>query len=129
MRRLPLPAVSPRLRYVGVAAVAALIGYYSLTGTPPRAPTTGPLWDKQLHFLGYAMFGLSVAYATIDRSPGERVLFVLLCAGLYGVSIELIQGALPARHYGAGDMLANLLGATLSLAWLLVERNVRYVAV
>jgi len=112
-----------------VAAVAAFIGYYSLAGTPPQAPTTGPLWDKQLHFAAYAVLGLSVAYATIDRPLGERVVLMLLCAGLYGVAIELIQGALPARYYGAGDMLANLLGAALSLTWLLVERNVRYVAV
>ncbi|MDZ7746885.1 MAG: VanZ family protein [Halobacteriales archaeon] len=128
MYRLPFPALPRRVRYGCVLAVAAFIAFYSLTGTPPRAPSGGPLWDKYLHFVAYAGLGAMVAYATLERPLAERVIIVLATAGLYGVAIELAQGVLPTRYFSVGDMTANVLGAALSLTWLLVERRIRYVS-
>jgi len=129
MSRLPVPALSRRVRYAGVLAVAVFIAYYSLTGTPPRAPSGGPLWDKYLHFVAYAGLGATIAYATLDRPLGQRVVLVLVTAGLYGVAIELTQGVLPSRYFSIGDMTANVLGAALSLVWLVAERRMKYIPV
>ncbi|KAB7517987.1 VanZ family protein [Halosegnis rubeus] len=129
MHRLPVPALSRRVRYAGVLAVAVFIAYYSLTGTPPGARSGGPLWDKYLHFVAYAGLGATIAYATLNRPLAERVVLVLAMAGLYGVAIELTQGVLPSRYFSIGDMTANVLGAALSLTWLLIERRIRYVSV
>ncbi|WP_435177605.1 VanZ family protein [Halorussus sp. AFM4] len=86
------------------------------------------LWDKKLHFTGYAGFAYSLAYATVEsrHRPRSRIGGVLATALLFGLAIELIQGTLPMRYYSVVDLLANVIGASLVLPWFLVESQVRY---
>lgn len=129
MRRIRFPLLPRPLRLLGVAGVLAVIGYFSLVAAPPASPTRTPFWDKHLHFAAYAGLALSLAYATVrlrDRLT-LRALVVVGGALLVGTGVELLQGTLPNRSFDWGDMLANALGASLVVAWFLVERRVRYV--
>lgn len=128
-RRMRVPLVPRPLRLLGVVAVLAVIGYFSLFTAPPQAPGRTPFWDKHLHFAAYAGLALSLAYATVrlrDR-PFRRALVVFGGALLVGAGVELLQGTMPARYFGWGDLLANALGAALVGVWFLLERRVRYV--
>ena len=134
MRRLRFPLLPRRLRWFGVLLVAIVLVYFSLLVTPPSAPpdqTLGSFWDKKLHFLGYAVFGLSLTYATaMNRaSRSRRVVLSIGVAVLFGVLIELLQGPIPNRYFSYADMLANALGAFLATGWFLVESRLEYVRV
>jgi len=51
---------------------------------------------------------------------------VLGAAMVVGIAIELLQGLLPSRYFGWGDLLANALGAALAGLWFPLERYVQY---
>lgn len=132
MLRVRIPLFPDVVRWLGVAAVAAVIVYFSLLGKPPAAPPEpglGSFWDKKLHFAAYAAFGLALAYATAaSRRPVvRRAAIVLVAAILFGVGIEILQGTLPERYFSYGDMLANAFGAVLAAGWFLVESQIDYV--
>ncbi|MFC6787116.1 VanZ family protein [Halobaculum halobium] len=108
-----------------------VIGYFSLFTAPPSAPAQTPFWDKHLHFAAYAGLALTLAYATVryrDR-PAVRAAIVIGGAFAVGAGIELIQGTLPNRYFGWGDLLANMLGSILVGIWFYIERRVRYVRI
>ena len=130
MYRPAVPELPRAVRYAGLLVVAVGIAYFSFTGNPPAQPPGGQGGDKTLHFVAYAALGLAIAYATLDdRRPLVRAALIVGGAGLYGVGIELVQWPLPERYFGLDDIAANLIGATLALSWLLVERVTRYVPV
>jgi VanZ family protein len=128
-RRLRLPLLPRWLRLVGVAAVLGAIAYFSLFSAPPTVPGREPFWDKHLHFAAYAGLALSLAYATarVRDRPYLRAVVVFGGALAFGAGIELLQGALPNRYFGWGDLLANSLGAALVAVWFVVERRITYV--
>lgn len=130
-RRLRFPLLPRWLRLLGVVAVLVTIGYFSLLTDPPKAPGSTPFWDKHLHFAAYFGLALSLAYATArlrDR-PVLRGLVVFGGAVAVGVGVELVQGVVPNRYFGWGDLLANALGAALVMGWFLLERRLRYVRI
>lgn len=129
MRRVEVPLLPRFVRLGGVCAVLAVIAYFSLVAAPPESPTRTPFWDKHLHFVAYAGLALSLAYATVHlrERPALRILAVVGGALLVGAGVELLQGSLPNRYFGWGDLLANALGASLVGGWFLLERRVRYV--
>ena len=138
MRRVPIPLLPAWLRWAGVALVAAVIFYLSVVTVPPEQPVvpgTGPPdfvpLDKWRHFLAYAAFGGSLAYATVDWDRPTWVLVALVVGGaaLYGVGIEGIQSTLPNRYFSLGDAWANVLGAVLVVPWFAVRRRLRLVGV
>jgi VanZ family protein len=49
---------------------------------------------------------------------------VVAGATAYGFGVELLQVPLPYREFALADVLANAVGATLSLGWLAVEHYV-----
>jgi VanZ family protein len=106
-----------------VVAVAAFIFYTSILTTPPAEPVIPkfdpvPL-DKWRHFLAYAAFGGSLAYATTDRDrePWQLAAFVLGVTVVYGIGIEYWQSFIPNRYFSVGDAYANALGALLVTPW------------
>jgi len=132
VRRLRFPLFPAPLRWVGVAAVAAVIVYFSLFATPPAAPPQpgiGSIWDKKLHFAAYLGLGLALAYATATSrdEPARRALLVFVGAVAFGVLVEVLQGPLPNRYFSYGDMLADAVGALLATGWFLVESRLDYV--
>ncbi|SHH68095.1 VanZ family protein [Halobaculum gomorrense] len=131
MSWIPFPLLPRWLRYLGVVAVLGVIGYFSLLTAPPSAPSQTSFWDKRLHFAAYAGLALALAYATVryrDR-PAVRATAVVGGALGVGIGIELVQGTLPNRYFGWGDLLANTLGSVLVGIWFLIERRVRYVRI
>ena len=135
MQRLPVPLVPRWFRLTGVLAVVSAIVYFSLFAGLPSPPGEGPsgliaaLWDKKLHFAAYAGLGYSLAYASVEeRERGRRrTAAVVLAAVAFGVGIELFQGLLPTRYFGAYDLLANALGALLVLPWFGLESRFDFV--
>jgi VanZ family protein len=128
MARLPVPLAPRWVRYAAVAAVAAVVFYFSVVTTGPKPPEPGPLWDKKTHFAGYATLALTLAYATVDahERPTRRLLVVVGGAVAYGVLMEVFQAPLAGRYFSYLDMLANAVGALLVVAWFPLERRVRY---
>ncbi|MFW5956630.1 MAG: VanZ family protein [Halorhabdus sp.] len=129
MKRLPVPLLPRWCRWTGVVAIAVVVVYYSLVTVPPEPAGPSPFWDKYLHFAAYAGFALALAYATVhDRDrPSRRMAIVFGGAIAFGAIVELLQGVVPYRYFGWGDLLANTLGAALAGAWFPIERRIRYV--
>ncbi len=134
--RIPFPLLPAWLRWVGVAAVAGAIFYASVLTVPPETPLETvkpdliPL-DKWYHFLGYAAFGGSLAYATTDWEVDRRALLVAVFAltVVYGVGLELVQSQLPARYFSVGDAYANAFGALFVLPWYALRPRLRLIPV
>lgn len=134
--RAPFPMLPSGIRWLGVATVAFVLMYFSLLTTPPPPPPDGglgttDLWDKKLHFAGYAALGFTLAYATATspRPLVSRVLLVLGTAVAFGVTIEVLQGPLPDRYFSYADMLANAIGAIFAAGWFLLEPRLEYVPI
>jgi len=129
MSRIPFPLAPRWLRWTNVLIVTGTIVYFSILKTAPAPPEPGPIWDKKLHFAAYAGLAYTLAYATVDwqHRPRRRIGGILATAVLFGLTIELIQGTLPMRYYGVGDLVANCIGASLVASWFLAESQLEYV--
>lgn len=122
------PLLPRWIRWVAVLAAATLIFSLSILTAPPEQavvpapPDLIPL-DKWRHFLAYAGFGGSLAYATADWSWRRRTLAaaVIGTAVLYGIGIEIGQSFLPDRYFSLADAYANAVGGLLVLPWYLVR--------
>ncbi len=70
-----------------------------------------PLLDKAIHAALFAVQGVLTRRSLASRiGPGATVLAtVLACA--YGILLEVLQGPVPGRATGVGDMIANTVGA------------------
>lgn len=107
---------SRRLWAVATLAVAVVIAAGSLTPANEMPQTL--LWDKFNHFAGYGGLALCAGLA------GVRVGTAWWLVAGYGVLIELAQTSVPGRMGGdVADMLANALGAALTLGLLSVARR------
>jgi VanZ family protein len=82
-----------------------------------------------VHVASYALFGLTLVYATVgwDQQRWQIILSVFALAMGYGCAIEVVQLLVPARSLQTTDMLANTIGAgsvallyggSVSLVWL-----------
>lgn len=133
MDRINVPLLPAWLRWTGVAAVAGVIFSLSVVFAPPADPVVEPpeliSLDKWRHFLAYAAFGGSLAYATTDWEWSTRRLAVLVLGAtlIYGVGIEVWQGFVPRRYMSLGDAYANALGAVLVSPWYLVRSRLSFV--
>lgn len=130
-----LPLLPSSVRWVGVLAVAAVIFAFSIPFALPADSVTRPFsfvpLDKWRHFLAYAAFALSLAYATTDWAwPTRRLALLVFCVTVaYGVGIEAWQAFLPGRYFSLGDAYANALGALLASPWYLVRSRLSFVPV
>ncbi len=140
-RRIPLPLFPEWLRWAAVAAIAAVILYYSIPAEPDVAPA-GPTPETEgspnlitlaawRHFLAYLLLGLSVAYAITDRATSRRkkVAFVVITVTGYGLAIELGQALTVDREASSTDVLVNGTAAVISCTWYALEPRLRPVAV
>lgn len=131
-----LPLLPRWLRWFAVVAVAGLIFYLSIVTVPPAEPIVPdppdliPL-DKWRHFLAYAAFGLSLAYATADWNVDARWLGVAVVgvAVLYGLGIELGQTLRPERYFSVDDAYANAFGGLLVTPWYVLRPYVTFTGV
>ena len=84
-----------------------VITYITFASLMPMPEFIGPtIWDKALHFVGYA--GLCfLGYIAFPNFGWKMAAFVVL----WGIGIELAQIPVPGRLFEWGDVLANSLGA------------------
>lgn len=130
MRALPVPLLPRSLRYFGAVVIAGVLLYFSVLSAPPvEPPAPGPLWDKKLHFVGYGVFGLALAYSSVHlrSTPAKRITLVLGIAIGYGLLIEGIQSVQPQRYASLADALANVIGVLFANAWFVIEPRLQYV--
>jgi VanZ family protein len=124
------------VRLLVVAVAAVVIAYASLRPLSgglggaggSGAGIVGLVGDKQLHFLGYTVFTLVLAYATAhwrDR-PLPRVALVVLVALGWGLLMELLQIPVETRQFSLLDLAANTAGTLLASLWFRLERRVEY---
>lgn len=84
-----------------------------LTLSPSDSPLlVFSLWDKLLHFGGYAGLGAWYAFG-VARTKLPQLWLALVAMG---VVLELVQGQVPGRVTEAWDAVANGLGATAGAA-------------
>ena len=77
-----------------------------------------PLKDKVMHMVAYGLLALLVYRACRvtwpgKLSPGQLLVISVLFASLYGLSDEVHQSFVPARHADGYDVLADFLGSLL----------------
>lgn len=146
---LPLPVLPLWLRLSLVAAVAAVIFYYSVWTVPPPEPITpGPITPPSptpaddrfpdlvsliewRHITAYFALGVSLAYAFVtDTRPMLRKLaLVVAVAFAYGVFIEVSQTVFTHRTFAVRDLGLNAVGIAASTGWYALERYARPVDV
>ncbi len=109
------------LYFLPALAWAILIASLSTTSALPPIPWDFLSPDKVGHLVFYALLTgflfwgmLQGQWRTVLLSKGMLVLAVFI-ASLYGTFLELVQATLPHRQFDYADMLANCLGALLSL--------------
>ncbi|WP_372479531.1 VanZ family protein [Halomicrobium sp. HM KBTZ05] len=134
MSAFRVPLLPSWLRWLAVAVVGGVIFTLSVVVAPPGEPVVKPFdllpLDKWRHFLAYAAFGGTLAYATSTWrwSTGRLAVFVLGITVAYGVGIEIWQWFLPNRYFGLGDAYANALGAALASPWFLLRDRLSFVS-
>lgn len=127
--RLP-PLLPAWLRWTLVVLVASLIFVASVspgeTSPSNLLPQVAHV-DKAAHLVGFAILGLTVAYAATDRGPAPMMRSVILYAGLvfYGAILEGLQGFRPGRLVELGDLAANAIGALVVFAWFKLHPDTR----
>ncbi len=105
-----------------VGAYAALIYYLSDQVRPP-GPT---LWlieligDKALHGIEYSVLGW-LCFRAFCRgagawAAGHAMWLAIVASTLYGITDEIHQAFVPMREPSGWDVVADSIGATLSVA-------------
>jgi VanZ family protein len=95
--------------------VYCLLIYIQSAHPSPEELPSFKFMDKMLHFVAYAVMGILFyrAYQTL-RIRNQRqllIFFSIVSASLYGVSDEIHQYFVPARHAAFSDVIADILGA------------------
>ncbi|WP_116127617.1 VanZ family protein [Lewinella sp. IMCC34183] len=136
LKNFPLPPKSPpaasylRVRQYSrwiTGAYTLLLVYVSLA-PGQRIPTIFD-WsklispDKIAHFGAYAFFAVLLSFSIGTASYRKRAATAALAAALFGVLMEFLQGiAGTGRDFDPVDMVANLIGALLGAALILLLR-------
>jgi VanZ family protein len=131
-----LPLLPSWIRWGFVLTIGGYIFYVSFVTVPPTTvvdiakPAILPL-DKWRHFLAYAVFGSTVAYATADWHTAlhYQILFIVGITLTYGVGIEMGQAFVQNRCASVADAYANAIGALLVLTWYALRPHIEFVPV
>lgn len=106
------------LRLAGAAVLAVLM--YLLLGPAQPAETSGLVWDKAAHFVGFGLVLWSLA-VMMRRLPR---IWAVVAALAIGAAVEVIQGQI-GRDASVWDFVADTLGILTALALWLVWRHMR----
>ncbi len=93
-----------------------LIAWGSFLPSDEFETITFDLYDKIVHIGGYGVLTFSWFLAIRPRTNEfKKVVLLILALGLYGIIIEVLQGALSAhRKADIFDILANFVGVMLA---------------
>ena len=99
---------------------ALIILYLSTRGTVSLPPTFADLfqWDKIGHAVFYGMQTFLVLYGfhQVGTLTRNKIIFTPVVVSLYGIVLETIQFVyFPGRYFEVYDIVANIIGALLSL--------------
>ncbi len=112
----PQPALKLRPLWLTLGwLLVASVWYLSLTPKPPQIDLGIDFFDKISHFTAYAiMMGW---FMQLYYSARTRFIYALgfICMG---IAIEFVQGMGPHRLFEVADMLANSMGALVSLSFM-----------
>ncbi|GJN94103.1 hypothetical protein Rhopal_007177-T1 [Rhodotorula paludigena] len=104
--------------------VLSLLGFHP-TLAQRLAPPDVPFSDKVLHFVCFALATALFYACWVVEEQARRVwvwryfkeiISVVVCILVGGIGSELVQSLLPYKTFQPGDLLANVLGASLALA-------------
>ena len=117
--------VSNYPRRVAVLLLMAIVAAIFIAGAQPFAVNLIPApWDKFAHT--GIFFLICVAIGVASGLAGARMLVVALAgAVLLGMLDEWHQGFLPGRNAGLDDLAADVLGAMIGVAVLVVRQRLR----
>jgi len=98
---------------------AILIWSLSTTSNLPHIPWNFLSPDKIGHLVFYAILTLLLIGGFVHslswKQKGTKlwILFCMILAGTYGISLEFVQATIPGRSFDYADMLANFIGTLL----------------
>lgn len=117
--------VSNYPRRAAVPLLAAILAAIFIAGAQPFAVNLVPApWDKFAH--AGIFFLICIAIGVASGRSGARMLAVALTgAVLLGMLDEWHQGFLPGRNAGLDDLAADVLGALVGAAVLVVRQRLR----
>lgn len=79
---------------------------------PAGGTQTGFPADKIIHFIIYGITAIIFfRVLSLKMSPTRSIILSLSLASFYGLSMELLQSALPWRECSFSDAVANISGA------------------
>ncbi|MFT5645733.1 MAG: VanZ family protein [Aureispira sp.] len=110
---------------------AILIWSLSTTSNLPHIPWSFLSPDKIGHLVFYAILTLLLIVGFVHSLSWKQkgaiswILFCMIIAGLYGVSLEFVQATIPGRSFDYADMLANFIGTFLG-AFVYYKSTFRY---
>lgn len=103
--------------WLPLVAYAAIIFMLSSMSQPSVPSFDIPYYDKVLHVVEYAGFGVilcrAMAMGGSGLAPGAAFIGALLVGALYGASDELHQVFVPFRSADPFDFLADCIGSAL----------------
>ena len=95
--------------------VYCLLIYIQSAHPSPEELPSFKFMDKMLHFVAYGVMGILFyrAYQTLQiRNQRQWLVFLsIVSASLYGITDEIHQYFVPARHASFSDVIADILGA------------------
>ena len=117
--------MSARARFVLWAPVTLLLAFeFWLSGLPPHRLPRLLFWfegmDKLEHGLYFFLTGLAavrVARFGERWTRAKTAVFLLLAATLWGCSDEIHQSFVPGRSVEIGDVVADVAGVALAVAF------------
>jgi len=104
------------LRLAGAAVLTVLL--YLLLSPAQPAETSGLVWDKAAHFVGFGLVLWSLA-VMMRRLPR---IWAVVAALTIGAAVEVIQGRI-GRDASVWDFFADTLGILTALALWLIWRH------
>jgi VanZ family protein len=74
------------------------------------------LWDVLLNIAGFIPFGFFFcAYLACNQKWSRAAVVTIVVGGIISVTIEILQGFVPARSSGMTDVITNTIGASLGV--------------
>ncbi len=93
--------------------LAVAVGIFTATSWPTPPPMPGSS-DKVIHFVSYALLGLTVGWAACSRTGADAVRWMLVVSAL-GAADEWHQQFIPGRSMDVRDWVADTAGAVSGL--------------
>jgi hypothetical protein len=107
----------PRFWFVALLVYLGIIFALSHISAADLLMIRLPIWDKSIHFFEYLPVGFMVTGLLCAKFPGSKTTVILpavmALSLLLGGLDEFHQAFVPGRQVSLGDVIADVLGATV----------------